>query len=104
MDIMIFTGLLLIGGLLNFIWEPSAKTVHCLAKCYLLLAIYLAFASAVFFLANIHNTFIHQALYILLHYGDYFGHLAAGFLTGNILLWMNKEDDLFTQTQLQDIT
>jgi uncharacterized membrane protein YphA (DoxX/SURF4 family) len=104
MDIMIFTGLLLVGGFLNFIWEPSAKTVHCLAKCYLLLVIYLAFAAAVFFLAGIHNAFIHQAIAVLLHYGDYFGHLAAGFLIGNILLGLNKENGLFTRPQLQDIT
>jgi hypothetical protein len=104
MDVMIFIGLLLIGGLLNFICEPSAKTVHCLAKCYLLLAIYLAFASVVFYLAGIHNAFIHRALAILLHYGNYFGHLAAGFLTGNIFLGLNKEDELFTRLQLQDIT
>jgi putative oxidoreductase len=104
MDIMIFSGLLLVGGLLNFIWEPSNKTVHCLAKCYLLLAIYLAFAAGVFYLAGVRNAFIHQALAILLHYGDYFGHLAAGFLIGNILLGLNKEDELVGRLQLQDIT
>ncbi|MFI5161668.1 MAG: DoxX family protein [Sphingobacteriales bacterium] len=104
MDIMIFIGLLLVGGLLNFIWEPTAKTVHCLAKCYLLLTIYLTFAAGVFYLASVRNAFIHQALALLLQYGDYLSHLAAGFLTGNILLGLSKEDELFTWPQLQDIT
>ena len=86
MDIMIFTGLLLIGGLLNFIWEPSNKTVHCLAKCYLLLAIYLAFVIWVFYFAGIKNAFLLNTLDILLHYGAYLAHLALGFLTGYILV------------------
>jgi putative oxidoreductase len=86
MDIMIFTGLLLVGGLLNFIWEPSVKTVHCLAKCYLLLAIYLAFVVWVFYFAGIKNTFLLNALDILLRYGSYLAHLALGFLAGYILV------------------
>ncbi len=90
MDVMIFTGLLLIGGLLNFIWEPSNKTVHCLAKCYLLLAIYLAFVVWVFYFSGIKNAFLIKAMDILLHYGSYLAHLALGFLAGYILVAMRN--------------
>ncbi len=86
MDIMIFTGLLLIGGLLNFIWEPPAKSVHGLAKGYLLLAIYLAFSVWVFYFAGIKNAFLLSALDILLHYGNYLAHLVLGFLAGYIVV------------------
>ena len=92
MDIMIFTGLLLIGGLLNFIWEPSNKTVHCLAKCYLLLAIYMAFVAWVFYFAGIKNAFLLKALDVLLHYGGYLAHLVLGYLAGNILMGIRSKD------------
>src|SRR5882724_4508558 len=103
MDIMIFTGLLLIGGLLNFIWEPSNKTVHCLAKCYLLLAIYLAFVVWVFYFAGIKNAFLLNALDILLHYGGYLAHLALGFLAGYILMGVRNRQTQAARLDVQAI-
>jgi len=103
MDIMIFTGLLLIGGLLNFIWEPSIKTVHCLAKCYLLLAIYLAFVVWVFYFAGIKNIFLLNALDILLHYGGYLAHLVLGFLAGYILVGLSNTKTPAGRLEIQAI-
>src|SRR5579872_6363092 len=103
MDIMIFTGLLLIGGLLNIIWEPSNKTVHCLAKCYLLLAIYLAFVVWVFYFAGIKNAFLLNTLDILLHYGGYLAHLASGFLTGYIVVGVRNTKTPDSRLEIQSI-
>jgi len=92
MDIMIFIGLLLIGGLLNFIWEPDAKPVHSLAKAYLMVAIYLALAVWIFYFAGIKNAFLLKALDVLLHYGAYLMHLVLGYLAANIFIRLRDKD------------
>ena len=91
MDIMIFIGLLLLGGLLNFIWEPDAKPVHCLAKVYLMVAIYLALAVWIFYFAGIKNTFLLKVLDVLLHYGAYLTHMVLGYLAGNIFIRLHNQ-------------
>ncbi|HTI59064.1 DoxX family protein [Mucilaginibacter sp.] len=91
MDIMILAGLLLLGGLINFIWEPDAKPVHSLAKAYLMIAIYLALAVWILFFAGIKNAFLLKALNILIHYGAYATHLVLGYMATNIFIRLHAK-------------
>lgn len=100
MDIMIFIGLLLLGGLFNFIWEPDAKPVHSLAKAYLMVAIYLALAVWIFFFAGVKNAFLLKALNILIHYGAYATHLVLGYIAANIFIRLHAKDESSNDTLL----
>lgn len=93
MDILIFIGLLILSGLLNFIWEPDARIVHSLAKVYLLLAIILSAAVWIFYFAGVKNDLIISWLKYLLEWGGYLGHIVLGYLLVNILISSKSEND-----------
>lgn len=103
MDVLIYIGLITLGGLLNFLWEPGARSVFCLAKVYLILAIYLALAVWVYYFAGIKNQFLLGTLSLLIQYGGYLAHLALGYLTGNILINLRPKDDKPVDPQLKGI-
>ena len=81
MDILIFIGVLILGGMLNFIWEPDAQWVYSLAKAYLFLAFILSAAMWIFYFTGIKYEGVLSVLDIWLH--D-LTHLLLGFLTGYI--------------------
>ena len=101
MDILIFIGLLIIGGLFNFIWEPGAKPVHGLAKAFLLIIIYLAVAVWVFYFAGITNAFLLKSLGFLLRYGGYLSRVLLGYLVGNILMGLLSKETESRSLQLK---
>jgi len=103
MDVLIYIGLILLGGLLNFLWEPNAKSVYCLAKVYLILAIYLAIAVWVYYFAGITNEFLLKALSIVIQYGGYLAHLALGYLSGNVLINLKSKDEKPIDPELKSI-
>jgi putative oxidoreductase len=103
MDVLIYIGLIILGGLLNFLWEPGAKSVYCLAKVYLILAIYLALAVWVFYFAGIKNQFLIGTLSLLIQYGGYLAHLMLGYLSGNILINLKPKDDKPVDPELRGI-
>lgn len=103
MDVLIYIGLLILGGLLNFLWEPNAKSVYCLAKVYLILAIYLAIAVWVYYFAGIKNEFLLKTLGVVLQYGAYLAHLVLGYLSGNILINLKAKDEKPIAPELKGI-
>jgi len=103
MDVLIYIGLILLGGLLNFLWEPDARSVYCLAKVYLILAIYLALAVWVYFFAGIKNEFLLKTLSIVIQYGGYLAHLILGYLSGNILINLKSKDERPIAPELKSI-
>jgi uncharacterized membrane protein YphA (DoxX/SURF4 family) len=93
MDILILIGLLILGFLVNLIWEPGVKSANSLARAYLMWIAILVMAVWLFYFANIKNGIILKILDQLIHYGGYLANLSLGFLTGNMLfkLWLIDE-------------
>lgn len=90
MDILIILGLLILGCLLNLVWEPGFKPANSVAKAYLSLTLILAVAVWLFYFAGIKNALVLKVLGILLQYGGYLSRLVLGFLTANIMfkIWL----------------
>ncbi|MGZ3944013.1 MAG: DoxX family protein [Mucilaginibacter sp.] len=90
MDILIILGLLILGCLLNLVWEPGFKPANSVAKGYLLLTLILAAAAWLFYFAGIKNTLVLKVFGILVQYGSYLSRLVLGFLTANIMfkIWL----------------
>jgi DoxX-like protein len=90
MDILIFSGLWILGCFVNFLWEPGAKQACYVARAYLILTIILVTAAGLVNLAGIKSAHPLSALHVLLKYGGYLSSLSLGFLMMNILfkLWI----------------
>jgi uncharacterized membrane protein YphA (DoxX/SURF4 family) len=93
MDILILIGLLILGFLINLIWEPGVKSANRLARTYLIWIAILVTAEWLFYFTGIKNANILKILGQLMHYGGYLASLSLGFLIGNILfkLWLIDE-------------
>lgn len=90
MDILIIIGLLILGCLLNLLWEPAPQPANRVAKAYVALVLVIAIATWVYLFAGIKNAVILAALNGLMHYGSYLAHLVLGFLAANIMfkVWL----------------
>jgi hypothetical protein len=90
MDILIILGLLILGCLLNLIWEPGFGPASIVAKVYLALSVTLAGMIWLFYFTGIKNTTVLNALSFSMRYGGYLSRLILGFLAGNILfkVWL----------------
>lgn len=90
MDILIILGLLILGCLLNLLWEPGFGPASKVAGVYLLLSVVLAGMVWIFYFAGIKNASVLSILSISMQYGGYLSRLILGFLTGNILfkVWL----------------
>lgn len=90
MDILIIIGLLILGCLLNLIWEPAPQPANRVAKAYVVLVVIIAIATWLFFFAGIKNAALLIILNGLMHYGSYLAHLVLGFLAANIMfkVWL----------------
>ncbi|HVV54008.1 MAG TPA: DoxX family protein [Mucilaginibacter sp.] len=90
MDVLIIIGLLILGCLLNCLWEPGFTPAKRLAWVYLALSCIIALSAWLFYFAGIRITVIQSALGVLKQYGGYLSHLLLGFLMANILfkVWM----------------
>jgi hypothetical protein len=90
MDVLIIIGLLILGCLINLVWEPGFAPAHRVAKGYLVLAIILAATVWLFYFAGIKNATLLNALSIMMRYGGYLSRLVLGFLTANIMfkIWL----------------
>lgn len=92
MQLLIFTGLILLGGLLNFIMELKPGTINALAKGYVILAVLLSLNVWVFYFAGIKNTMALGSLSFLMEWGGMLGHLVLGYLTGSVLMVLSSEN------------
>jgi hypothetical protein len=90
MDILIILGLLILGSLLNLIWEPGFGPASKVAKGYLVLSIVLAVMVWLFYFAEIKQPEVLSILNVSIQYGGYLSRLILGFLTANILfkIWL----------------
>jgi hypothetical protein len=90
MDILIIIGLLILGCLLNLLWEPAPQPANKLAKGYVALVITIAIATWLYFFAGIKNAVPLMVLNVVMHYGTYLAHLVLGFLAANIMfkVWL----------------
>jgi hypothetical protein len=90
MDVLIIIGLLILGCLVNLVWEPGFAPAHRVAKSYLVLTLILAGAAWLFYFAGIKNVTVLEILGIIMRYGGYLSHLVLGFLTANIMfkIWL----------------
>jgi len=92
MQVLIYIGLILLGGLLNFIIGLKGKPVHSLANGYLFLALLLSLVVWIFYFAGIKNAVILDVLSFIMEWGGMLGHLILGYLTGNILLVLSSPE------------
>jgi len=103
MDILIILGLLILGCLLNLVWEPGFKPANNVAKGYLVLAIILAGTVWLFYFAGIKNAMILSAFSLIMRYGGYLSRLVLGFLTANIMFKIWLKDTVTDCTGLKAI-
>jgi hypothetical protein len=85
MDILIILGLLILGCLLNLIWEPGFGPANGVAKVYLVLSVILAGMFWLYYFAGIKNATVLSLMSVPMRYGGYLSRLMLGFLAGNIL-------------------
>jgi putative oxidoreductase len=90
MDVLIIIGLLILGCLVNLVWEPGFGPANRVATAYLALSAILAAAVWLFYFAGIKNAATLKTLSIILKYGAYLSRLVLGFLTANIMfkIWL----------------
>lgn len=90
MDVLIIIGLLILGCLINLVWEPGFKPANIVAKVYLGLTTVLALTVWLFYFAGIKNALVLKDLGFVMQFGGYLSRLVLGFLTANILfkIWL----------------
>jgi uncharacterized membrane protein YphA (DoxX/SURF4 family) len=80
MEVLIFIGLLVIGGSLNFIKKAGFKFVCNLATAYIFIALLISIPSWFFYNATINQSDIKHALQLQITWTDAAGHLIIGYL------------------------
>jgi putative oxidoreductase len=103
MDILIIIGLLILGCLINSIWEPGFRPANRVARAYLVLNAILAVVVWLFYFAGIKSSATLKVLDTLLHYGGYVSRLLLGFLAGNILFKFWLKDTMPNSQGLKTI-
>lgn len=103
MDILIILGLLILGCLLNLVWEPGFGPASKVAKIYLVLSIVLAGMVWLFYFAGIKIPEVLRILNVSIQYGGYLSRLILGFLTANILFKIWLKDTVTDCTGLKAI-
>ncbi|HTE01865.1 MAG TPA: DoxX family protein [Mucilaginibacter sp.] len=103
MQLQIFIGMVILGGLLNFIKEPNERYVRGIALGYLWLALLLSLTAWVFYFAGIKNTIILGMLSLIMSWGGALGHLALGYLIVNVLVALKSKDNSYDNYQLKNM-
>jgi hypothetical protein len=86
MQVLTFIGLIILGGLLNFVLKPGAKIVYKLAVAYIFLALLVSVCMWVFYFTGIKNAIILKIISFIMSWGGMLGHILLGYLLTNILL------------------
>jgi hypothetical protein len=103
MQVLIFIGIIILGGLLNFVLKPGAKIVYKLAIAYLFLALLVSVCMWVFYFAGIKNVLILKAISFVMTWGGMLGHILLGYLLTYILLAVKShlpEENMWSVRQL----
>lgn len=86
MDIMIFTGMLLLGGLVNFIKELDTKSVSRIAGIYIFIVMVTVAYTWIFFFAGMEDPDLFKVLSIFLQIIGVIVHGTLGYLAAYIAL------------------
>jgi hypothetical protein len=103
MQLQLFIGMVILGGLLNFIKEPNERYVRGIALGYLWLTLLLSLSAWVFYFAGIKNTIILDMLSLIMSWGGALGHLASGYLIINVLVALKSKDNSYNNYQLKSM-
>jgi uncharacterized membrane protein YphA (DoxX/SURF4 family) len=85
MQLLIFIGIIVLGGLLSFAIKPKAQIVYRLAIGYIVLAIMLSINTWIFYFAGIKDGPVLKTLSFIMSWGGMLGHLVLGYLVGSII-------------------
>jgi uncharacterized membrane protein YphA (DoxX/SURF4 family) len=103
MQVVWYLILLVVGGLLNFVFKPKGAFVYSVASVYIFLALLISVSLWLFYFAGIKNAFITGALSFVLNWAPHAGHLMLGYLTTYILLASRVNNVLDDNYQLKKI-
>jgi putative oxidoreductase len=84
MEVLLIIGVIIIGGLLNFMVKPGGRAVYNVAVAYIVLAVLVSITSWVFYFAGIKNGAVNNILGLAANWGKYPGRLILGYLAVNI--------------------
>jgi putative oxidoreductase len=90
MQVLVFIGLIMLGGLLSLIIKPKAELVYSLAMGYVALGLLISVDVWIFYFAGIKNTAVLGSLSFMMSWGGMLGHLLLGYLIGNITMNNNR--------------
>jgi uncharacterized membrane protein YphA (DoxX/SURF4 family) len=93
MQILIFIGLIILGGLFNFIIDLKAVSVGRVAKGYVFLALLLSINVWIFYFSGIKSATILNLLSSIMSWGGMLGHLILGYLMCNILFVLEQTEN-----------
>ena len=84
MQVLVFIGLIILGGMLNIAIKPKIKLAYSVAIGYVILALLLGINVWLFYFAGIKNAKIVTTLSFIMDRGGMLVHLVLGFLVVNI--------------------
>src|ERR1700712_4798119 len=103
MDIMIFTGMLLLGGLLNFIKEVDIKSARRIAGIYIFLVLVAAVYTWIFYFVGIKDADLLKVIGIFLKIMHIMANAVLGYLATYIFLNFQPSDDQAENEGLKNI-
>ncbi|MDB5145066.1 MAG: DoxX family protein [Mucilaginibacter sp.] len=84
MQVLVFIGLIIAGGLLSLVIKPKAELVYNLAMGYVALTLLISVDVWIFYFSGIKNAAVVSTLSFIMSWGGMLGHLVLGFLVVNI--------------------
>lgn len=84
MQLLIFIGIIILGGLLSFATKPKADVVYRLDTGYIILTLIISISTWVFYFAGIKDGPVLKILSFIMSWGGMLGHLVFGYLAGSI--------------------
>jgi putative oxidoreductase len=103
MDVLILIGLLLLGGLLNFIKELDIRSASRLAGIYIFIAIVAALYTWIYYFAGIGDADLRKVLHVFLQVINSLAHALLGYLVAYIILDFQQSDDEAENTGLKNV-
>jgi putative oxidoreductase len=98
MQLLIFIGLIIAGGLLGLIIKPKAELVYRVAIGYMILALLISADVWIFYFAGIKNVAVAKMLSFIMSWGGTLEHLIFGYLIGNIAINNNRLREIISAT------
>jgi uncharacterized membrane protein YphA (DoxX/SURF4 family) len=84
MQLLIFIGIIILGGLLSLAIKPKARVIYAMAIGYIILAIIPSISTWIFYFVGIKDGPVLKMLSFIMSWGGMLGHLVLGYLIGSI--------------------